>query len=837
MAIDKIKRISKSLTEYRPYVLSCLQTYLSRNVFFGKIGNLVLNSLYYSYRGYQIIKGGMRNNHLNLNTQRMAFPKIVNKHFYKRILIIAELSIPQCTLYRVTAKKYIFEKLGYEVNIVSWTDYTYAITKMQFVDFVIFYRVLFFDSVRELYKEADRLGLTKVYDIDDLIFDEKLYKAYLEESLLPASVDQEELMRGCILYKEAIYNSDLFWASTYVLSEIYKERSLSDFCFILPNGVPEQLLEIQKYSNKSNTTDIVKIFYGSGTKTHNSDFNLIKEPLLKILDKYPNVNLYILGELVLDSSYAKFENRIHRIPLLSAESYYAEICEYDIALMPLVENIFNKAKSNIKYIEASVMGVPSIASKLPEFSRIIRNGVNGYVASSSDEWYTYIETLVIDKEARKKIATKAYETVIDMYKLDNQAKVVKLELESKKYRLGQNERKKCLLIANLYYGLNSFGGATIVAEGLSEAIAHREDYEVVVFTTHRSDKDDTGCLRKYNYNGVTVYSICENVDELNDIKNNRVSEIFQEILSIHRPELVHFHAVQGFGYGLAEVCKEYKKPYVITLHDAWPLCPKLFMMDQSGQLCSSDGLSILECKEKCGFPCDWTAERRFALKKFIKMADKVYVPSYYAKCFLGRYINPQQLNVNKNAILPFKGKGCETNLKIIRFLFVAGGARTKGYYLLREVLNELCGYAWELYLIMPNNDKLDGWKSPNIKVFGKQDRRGMQDLYRNVNVLLFPTLAYESFGLTVREAIASDVFVISSRCGGPEEAIVDGENGLLFNMGDKAGFKRALLEVLNNSNKYINYRTSNYGDIRSFDEQAEELLHDYENIIKGRKDV
>lgn len=837
MNIDKIKRISKSLTEYRPYVLNCFQTYLNRNCFLSKVGNVVLNALYYSYRGYQIIMNKKRNgtivsSHFNLN-----FPRLVYRYSYKRVLIVAELSIPQCTLYRVTAKKDIFERLGFKVSIVSWTDYTSAITQMQFSDLVIFYRVPFCDSVKEMYREAERLCLTRIYDIDDLVFDEELYGRYLDESFIDSTVDKKGLIEGCILYKEALYSSDVFWTSTRALQSIYLKRKKDGFSFVLPNGIPRKLEDLNNLKLNRNFNNKVKIFYGSGTKTHNNDFELIRKPLLKILKNYNNVHLYVLGELILDSSYNDYKDRVHKIPILSSDSYYAEMSKYDIALMPLVDNIFNKAKSNIKYIEASVMHLPSISSKLDEFTGVITSGLNGYTASTNEEWYKCLEKLIIDKEHRTDIADMAFKTVSYMYDLNKQALLVSSELKKSIYNLEHDNLSKCILMVNLYYGLNSFGGATVIVEGLCESLVKNSDYQVIVLTTHKSNTDEQGCLRKYTYNGVTVYSMCENVNELNDIKNNKVSEIFQEILSIHNPELVHFHAVQGFGYGLAEVCMEYNKPYVITLHDAWSLCPKLFMMDESGQLCSTDGLSILECKEKCGFPCDWTADRRLALLKFIKWADRVYVPSNYAKSFLGRYINPQKLNVNKNAILSFKGKEHKNQLKNIKFLFVAGGAKTKGYYLLREVLNELCGYAWELYLIMPNNDKPDGWKSPNIKVFGKQDRKGMQDLYRNVNVLLFPTLAYESFGLTVREAIASDVFVISSRCGGPEEAIVDGENGLLFNMGDKAGFKRALLEVLNNSNKYINYRTSNYGDIRSFDEQAEELLHDYENIIKGRKDV
>lgn len=73
MAIDKIKRISKTITEYRPYVLNCLQSYLNRNGIFSKAGNLILNSLYYSYRGYQIIRNKKNISSLMLSDPNKGF--------------------------------------------------------------------------------------------------------------------------------------------------------------------------------------------------------------------------------------------------------------------------------------------------------------------------------------------------------------------------------------------------------------------------------------------------------------------------------------------------------------------------------------------------------------------------------------------------------------------------------------------------------------------------------------------------------------------------------------------------------------------------------------------
>ena len=47
----------------------------------------------------------------------------------------------------------------------------------------------------------------------------------------------------------------------------------------------------------------------------------------------------------------------------------------------------------------------------------------------------------------------------------------------------------------------------------------------------------------------------------------------------------------------------------------------------------------------------------------------------------------------------------------------------------------------------------------------------MDAFFSAIDVLLFPSQWKESFGLTVREALARDVWVIATDCGGPAEAI------------------------------------------------------------------
>ena len=126
------------------------------------------------------------------------------------------------------------------------------------------------------------------------------------------------------------------------------------------------------------------------------------------------------------------------------------------------------------------------------------------------------------------------------------------------------------------------------------------------------------------------------------------------------------------------------------------------------------------------------------------------------------------------------------------------------------------------------------WEGLHARVLPFVRHEDIDSLYRQMDVLLFPSLWNESFGLTVREAIARDVCVLSSDCGGPGEAIVHGENGLLFPKGDLAAFRKQLHYVLDEQETVKNYRAPNTGDLRSLAAQAEELADAYRRILQVR---
>ncbi len=85
--------------------------------------------------------------------------------------------------------------------------------------------------------------------------------------------------------------------------------------------------------------------------------------------------------------------------------------------------------------------------------------------------------------------------------------------------------------------------------------------------------------------------------------------------------------------------------------------------------------------------------------------------------------------------------------------------------------------------------------SDKLVFTGFLDRTGLGTLLARSNVLVFPSIVEEGFGISQVEAMASGLVVVSSGTGGAREIITDGVDGLLFPAGDGAALANQLLRL------------------------------------------
>jgi glycosyltransferase involved in cell wall biosynthesis len=111
-------------------------------------------------------------------------------------------------------------------------------------------------------------------------------------------------------------------------------------------------------------------------------------------------------------------------------------------------------------------------------------------------------------------------------------------------------------------------------------------------------------------------------------------------------------------------------------------------------------------------------------------------------------------------------------------------------------------------------------------------QKGLDDFFASIDVLLFPSQWKESFGLTIREALVRDVWIISTDAGGVTEDMVEGENGNILSIGDDEGYKKAIESRIQNHASNQDYNNPHKDSIRAYPAQVEELLEYYDEVLE-----
>lgn len=143
-----------------------------------------------------------------------------------------------------------------------------------------------------------------------------------------------------------------------------------------------------------------------------------------------------------------------------------------------------------------------------------------------------------------------------------------------------------------------------------------------------------------------------------------------------------------------------------------------------------------------------------------------------------------------------------------RFLCVARYIPTKGHQYLCEAFAELCAAddagAWELWIAGTGElhdevrNSVSG-RHERIKHLGFVQVEAMPEVMAQCGVFVLPS-TYEPWGVVVQEhACAGFPLLLSDAVGASERFLQDGQNGYLFNAGNKASLKKALRTIVRHS--------------------------------------
>jgi glycosyltransferase involved in cell wall biosynthesis len=98
-----------------------------------------------------------------------------------------------------------------------------------------------------------------------------------------------------------------------------------------------------------------------------------------------------------------------------------DLRKLDIGIMPLPDNIWTRGKCGCKALQYMALGIPCVCSPVGVNTEIIKDGENGCLASTEDEWIAKLTALLRSQELREKLGLAGRGTVATKYSAAVQA--------------------------------------------------------------------------------------------------------------------------------------------------------------------------------------------------------------------------------------------------------------------------------------------------------------------------------------------------------------------------------------------------------------------------------
>jgi glycosyltransferase involved in cell wall biosynthesis len=419
----------------------------------------------------------------------------------------------------------------------------------------------------------------------------------------------------------------------------------------------------------------------------------------------------------------------------------------------------------------------------------------------------------------------------------------------------------------------SMTGSEIYAYNLSRGLLKRHNVSVFYRINNSNYKEYE--ILKNNYNGLDVYKINNTLKDCKSIaaiyKNEKIENKFVQVLKEVKPDIVHIHHLLFLSLGVIDEIKKRDIPIIFTLHDYWLTCPR-------GQLFKSD-LSI--CRDPLSANCLYCLAAGLNLRNLFKKIGGFLAQRKISKNYLSdsvsrlrRLTESDRSNFNKicqdvdlfiapsnflrNRFIDFglpaekiiySDNGMDLSLfkdiekrksDKIRFGFIGTLIPSKGVHVLIKAFNKIndSRAVLKIYGKAPlNNGVFDYYhkirrlarNNKNIRFMGTFDNKDIARIFKEIDVLIFPSLWQENAPLVLREAILAKTPVIASDVGGVSEVVKDGIHGFLFNSGDIQGLYTKIRYLIDNPTLLKNFK-QDIPAIKTIGEDSKEFETIYENL-------
>ncbi|MHC5209702.1 MAG: glycosyltransferase family 4 protein [Planctomycetota bacterium] len=430
-----------------------------------------------------------------------------------------------------------------------------------------------------------------------------------------------------------------------------------------------------------------------------------------------------------------------------------------------------------------------------------------------------------------------------------------------------------ILFVTASYPPDSVGGVELHVAGLARAMAAHGHHCTVFARTGREGLPHLQTFTE-SVDGIEVTRLANTFEDADSFermyRHEGIDAAFARQLERVRPDVVHIHHLTCLSTSIVDRCREAGVPVMMTLHDFWMGCPRGQRITAGLDVCPTIRLGkCLPCLRELwphllgrGRSPELSADERDArdlalLEQYhasilatLSSLDRVVTPSRFLRAMYVEYGVPaERIQVVENGLPVGHWEGHRAPPSPtdgpLRIGFIGSVMPSKGVHLLVEAFRQLgdpSGMRLDIWgEVLPfHNDRSYGERlealrrgfESAITLHGAYGNDELPKILSRLDVVVVPSLWYEAFGLTIREAHLAHVPVVVAGHGAMAEAVEHGRTGLTFEAGDASALADALRRLADDP--ALRERLGEGAPVRDEVDAARELLGLYDRLAGGQ---
>lgn len=395
------------------------------------------------------------------------------------------------------------------------------------------------------------------------------------------------------------------------------------------------------------------------------------------------------------------------------------------------------------------------------------------------------------------------------------------------------------------------GGTELYTRMLAQALPER-GHETAVFTA-APDGEEGPVIE----DGVRVYRAVTGERSATAVFTSTFREAdilaaFERTLAAEQPDLVHVQHLMGLPVGLVERVWRRAIPFVVTLHDYWHVCANAQLLTNYDNTICAGPRAWINCG-RCGLAraghdlwplapalAPVMAARARRLRGVLDAATAVISPSQFTRDMhvqLG--ISAERITVIPHGIDVPAELPPHVEQPEFRIGYVGGIAWQKGVEVLVSAVNQFGPDTAVGLTVYGDLEAFPDYTAvlrqtathPGIRFAGRIPHAALWAALAELDVLVVPTLWYETSSLIVQEAHAAGVPVVASDIGVMGERVRDGVDGRVFPPGDVQALHAILCELAADPAQLARLR-SGIHPVRTLDAHVDDIVALYTAVAK-----